>query len=124
MQETTVLQRNEDKQARIWGMLCHLTALLGIIGIPFINIAGPLIIWLLKRNLYPFVDEQGRESLNFQISMTIFALAAAILIYLKIGFFLLLIIGGANFILVVIASIRAFNGETYSYPFKIQLIKK
>ncbi len=124
VQETTVLQRNEDKQARIWGMLCHLTALLGIIGIPFINIAGPLIIWLLKRNLYPFVDEQGRESLNFQISMTIFALAAAILIYLKIGLFLLLIIAGVNFILVVIASIRAFNGETFIYPFKIQLIKK
>lgn len=124
MQETTVLQRNEDKQARIWGMLCHLTALLGIIGIPFGNIAGPLIIWLLKKNAYPFVDEQGRESLNFQISMTIFALAAAILIFLNIGFFLLLIIAGINFILVVIASIRAFNGETFIYPFKIQLIKK
>ncbi len=124
VQETTVLQRNEDKQARIWGMLCHLTALLGIIGIPFGNIAGPLIVWLLKKNVYPFVDEQGRESLNFQISMTIFALAAAILIYLKIGLFLLLIIAGVNFILVVIASIRAFNGETFIYPFKIQLIKK
>jgi uncharacterized Tic20 family protein len=47
VQENTVLLRNDDKQARIWGMLCHLTALLGIIGIPFGNIVGPLVIWLL-----------------------------------------------------------------------------
>jgi len=75
-------------------MLCHLTALLGIIGIPFGNIVGPLIIWLLKKNVYPFVNEQGKESLNFQISMTIYALAAALLILIKIGFFLLFIIAG------------------------------
>lgn len=87
MQENTVLHKNDDKQARIWGMLCHLTALLGIIGIPFGNIVGPLIIWLLKKNVYPFVNEQGKESLNFQISMTIYALAAALLIFIKIGFF-------------------------------------
>ena len=75
-------------------MLCHLTALLGIIGIPFGNIVGPLIIWLLKKNVYPFVNEQGKESLNFQISMTIYALAAALLILIKIWFFLLFIIAG------------------------------
>jgi uncharacterized protein len=75
-------------------MLCHLTALLGIIGIPFGNIVGPLIIRLLKKNVYPFVNEQGKESLNFQISMTIYALAAALLILIKIWFFLLFIIAG------------------------------
>jgi len=124
VQENTILHKNDDKQARIWGMLCHLTALLGIIGIPFGNIVGPLIIWLLKKNVYPFVNEQGKESLNFQISMTIYALAAALLILIKIGFFLLFIIAGVNFLLVVFASLKAFNGETYNYPCKITLIKK
>ena len=124
MEEDTPLNNEEDKQARIWGMLCHLTALLGMIGIPFGNVLGPLIIWLVKKNAYPFVNEQGRESLNFQLSMTIYAIAAALLIFVKIGMPLLLLVAGINFILVIIASIRAFNGETYTYPLAIRLIKK
>jgi uncharacterized Tic20 family protein len=124
VQENSVFQRSEDKQVRIWGMLCHATALIGIIGIPFGNIAGPLIIWLLKKNTNTFVDEQGRESLNFQLSMTIYALFGALLFLMKMGMFLLLLIAGINFILVVIASIKTLNGESYTYPFKIQFIKK
>jgi uncharacterized protein len=120
----TINTNNDDKKARLWGMLCHLTALIGIVGIPFGNIAGPLIIWLLKRKVYPLVDEQGKEALNFQLTMTILALAAALLIYFKIGFFLLFLVAGINFILVLIASIKTYSGEAYSYPFKIQLIKK
>jgi uncharacterized protein len=124
MSEDTPLKTEEDKQARIWGMLCHLTALLGMIGIPLGNVLGPLIIWLIKKNAYPFVNEQGKESLNFQLSMTIYAIAAALLIYVKIGMPLLLLVAGINFILVIIASIRAFNGDTYAYPLAIRLIKK
>jgi hypothetical protein len=124
MEEDTPLNTEEDKQARIWGMLCHLTALLGMIGIPLGNVLGPLIIWLVKKNTYPFVNEQGRESLNFQLSMTIYAIAAALLIFVKIGMPLLLLVAGINFILILIASIRAFNGETYTYPLAIRLIKK
>ena len=124
MSEDTPLNTEEDKQARIWGMLCHLTALLGMIGIPLGNVLGPLIIWLIKKNTYAFVNEQGKESLNFQLSMTIYAIAAALLIYVKIGMPLLLLVAGINFILVIIASIRAFNGETYTYPLAIRLIRK
>jgi len=122
--EDAPLNKEEDKQARIWGMLCHLTALLGMIGIPFGHIFGPLIIWLVKKNTYPFVNEQGRESLNFQLSMTIYAISAALLIFVKIGMPLLLLVAGINFILVIIASIRAFNGETYTYPLAMRLIRK
>jgi len=120
----TITPDQDDRRARIWGMLCHLTALLGIIGIPFGNIAGPLIVWLLKRNVYPLVAEQGKESLNFQLTMTILTLVAALLLYFKIGFFLILLIAGINFILVVIASLKTYSGESFSYPFKIQLLKK
>jgi uncharacterized protein len=124
MTEKSVIQSDNDKQFRTWGMLCHLSALLGVIGIPFGNIAGPLIIWLLKRKTSPFIDKQGRESLNFQLSMTLYALIAAILIFqLKIGMFPLFIVATVNLVLVVIASIRAFHGHTYSYLFKIQFIK-
>ena len=84
MPEDNTFYGNIDKNARIWGMLCHLTALLGIIGIPLGHLFGPLTVWLLKRNSYPFVREQGIESMNFQLSMTLYiALAAAFLYFTK-----------------------------------------
>jgi len=124
--EDNTFYGNIDKNARIWGMLCHLTALLGIIGIPLGHLFGPLTVWLLKRNSCPFVREQGIESMNFQLSMTLYiALSAAFLYFTKIGLgmILILVIAPVNALLVIIASVRAYNGETYSYPFKIRFIK-
>src|SRR5262245_10976235 len=69
-----------DNNARLWGMLAHLTALSGLIGVPFGHILGPLVIWLIKRQEIPFVDDQGKESLNFQITSVIAALVCAALI--------------------------------------------
>ncbi|MEW6533887.1 MAG: DUF4870 domain-containing protein [Thermodesulfobacteriota bacterium] len=112
-----------SKQATNWGMLCHLSALLGLVLISFGHILGPLVVWLLKRNDDPFIDEQGKESLNFQISMTIYVIIAAILCVILIGFVLLGILIIADVILIVVASVKASNGESYRYPFTIRLIK-
>jgi len=117
---------NSDKQTRVWGMLCHLTALLGLIGIPLGHLAGPFIVWLLKKDVHPFVREQGIESLNFQLSMTLYiALAAAFLYVTKLGLGMILIfvLAPINALLVIIASLTAYRGESYSYPFKIRFIK-
>lgn len=112
-----------SKQATNWGMLCHLSALLGLVLISFGHILGPLVVWLLKRNDDPFIDEQGKESLNFQISITIYVIIAAILCVILIGFVLLGILIIADVILIVVASVKASNGEGYRYPFTIRLIK-
>ncbi len=117
------VQAEEEKQARLWGMLCHLTALSFLIGVPFGNILGPLVIWLIKRNEIPFADEQGKESLNFQISMMIYALVAAVLILVIIGIFLLIGLAVFSAVMVVIASIKANDGESYRYPVTIRFIK-
>jgi hypothetical protein len=123
MSENSLLKDNEESQARIWGMLCHLTALLGLVGIPFGNIFGPLLVWLYKKKVYPYVDMQGRESLNFQLTMTILVLVAALLIYLKIGMMLIFVLASINIVLVLIASVRAYRGETVHYPFQIRFFK-
>ena len=103
-------------------MLCHLSSLLGFV-IPFGNIVGPLVIWALKKQEFPTVDSHGKESLNFQITLTIAGIIAAILCFVLIGFLLLPAILLAWVILTVIASIKANNGELYQYPFTIRLIK-
>jgi len=123
MQENPLVKSDNEKKSRIWATLCHLTALLGLIGLPFGHILGPFVVWLLKRNEYSFVNEQGKESLNFQITMTIFTAIAVLLIFIKIGFLLIFGLVTVNLILVIIASIKVSNGEHYQYPFKIRIIK-
>lgn len=112
------------QEVRTWGMACHLAALAAFIGIPFGNILGPLVIWLIKRHDDPFIEDQGKESLNFQISMTIYGVILLVLGILTFGLGLLLLIpfGIAEVVFVVIAAIRANDGEYYRYPFTIRFI--
>lgn len=117
------MTEHEDKQSHTWGMLCHVTALSAFIGIPFGNIIGPLIIWLIKKEEFSFVDEQGKESLNFQISMTIYSIISAILCLVFIGFLLLIVVIIADIVLVIMATVKTSRGEGYTYPFTIRLIK-
>ena len=106
---------------RMWAMFAHLSALAGFI-IPFGSSLGPLIIWQIKKNEYPLVDDQGKEALNFQITMAIAFVASLILIVVLIGFVLIWVVGLFDLIMIVIASIRANNGERYRYPFTLRLV--
>ena len=58
------------QEQKTWGMIAHLSALVGLI-IPFGNILGPLVVWLVKKDTMPFVDDQGKEALNFNITLAI-----------------------------------------------------
>ena len=106
---------------RQWAMFAHLSALIGFI-IPFGNLLGPLVIWLMKKETMPFVDQQGKEALNFQITVTIAMMISAILIIVVIGFVLMFIIGLAALILTIMAGIKANEGVAYRYPFTLRLI--
>jgi hypothetical protein len=112
----------DDKDERMWGMFCHLSALSGFI-IPFGNIIGPLIIYSMKKEEYAFVADQGKESLNFQISMLIYLIISGIAVLLVIGIFMLVVLGLVSLILTVVASVRANDGEHYRYPLCIRFIK-
>jgi uncharacterized Tic20 family protein len=90
---------------------------------PFGNILGPLVLWLVKKDEYPLVADQGKEALNFQISMTIYYLIAAVLILVIIGIVLLVVLGVFSLIMTIIAMIKANSGERYRYPLAIRLIK-
>ncbi|NJL64441.1 MAG: DUF4870 domain-containing protein [Methylacidiphilales bacterium] len=87
------MRENNSQRVRIWAMLCHLSALIWIplvclflIGIPlyipFLNIVAPLTVWHFKKKLNPWIDFQGRESLNFQLSLAIYNLIIILLLVL------------------------------------------
>lgn len=109
------------KDERTWAMLCHLSTLAGFV-IPFGNIAGPLVIWLIKKDEFFLVDDQGKEALNFQISMTIYVIASIILMLLLIGIPLLVGLGLFDLIVTVIAAIKANDGVKYRYPLSIRFV--
>lgn len=111
-----------NQQEKTFGMLCHLLALAGFV-FPFGNILGPLVMWLVKKDEFPFVNSQGKESLNFQISVTIYAIGAAVLSIVGIGLVLLPVVAVFSLVMVILATIQANNGVAYSYPLCIRLIK-
>jgi uncharacterized Tic20 family protein len=106
---------------RMWGMFCHLSALAAFI-IPLGSIIGPLIIWSIKKQEYPFVDDQGKEALNFNISMVIYLIISGILFLLIIGIFMLAAVLIFRLVMTIIAAIRANNGEAFRYPLTIRFI--
>lgn len=119
------VSKEVNRDARMWSMFCHLAGLAGFV-IPVIlsGIIAPLIIWQIKKDDHPFIDENGKEALNFQISIGIYALVSILLIpVFCIGAFLLTAVGIFNLVFMLIAAIKANNGFHYSYPLCIRFIK-
>ncbi len=155
------MKEKTKQQMRIWAMLCHLSALLGwillcflvFLGIPLylpLNVLPPLIIWRFKKSQYPWIDFQGKESLNFQLSLTFytFIAIATSLILILISFSLAMTNNGSindlkntldslliilislilfklvlQSFLVTFAAVKAYNGEHYRYPFTIRVLR-
>ncbi len=107
---------------RTWTVLCHASALLGLFFHFLGHIFGPLIVWLLKRGDGAEIDAHGKESLNFQLSMLIYDAVAVILCFVLIGIPILLLLWVLNTVLVIVASIKASEGELYRYPLTIRFI--
>ncbi len=111
-----------SKDERMWGMLCHLTAFSGYL-IPFGSVLGPLIVWMIKKDEMPFVDDQGKESLNFQLTMLIAVIVSVILMFVFIGFLLFGVLVIFQIIVIIMAGIKANDGVKYRYPYTIRFIK-
>lgn len=122
MNQETESSTVEDKDARTWAMICHLSALTGYV-LPFGNIIGPLIVWLIKKDEYAFVDAQGKEAINFQITVTIACIISIVLIFILIGFVLLGIVAVYALVMMIVAAVKANEGVNYQYPYVIRLLK-
>ena len=112
-----------NKNARMWAMICHLAGLAGIILPASGNIVAPLIVWQIKKDDNPFIDEQGKEAVNFQISMSIYFIASVFLCFICVGAFLVAATIIVFFVFLLIAAVKANNGYHYRYPLTIRFIK-
>ena len=118
----TTKELADPNAARTWCMFCHLSALAGYL-MPLGNIIGPLVVWSIQKDKIAGVDEHGRNSLNFQISITIALLVSFVLCFFCIGIPLVFGLLIADIICVVIASVQASNGQMFKYPLTIRFLK-
>ena len=109
-------------EEKTMGMLCHLLVVVGAI-VPFACVIGPLIIWVMKKDQMPFVDSEGKEALNFGITVAIAFVICSLLMFVFIGFLLLPLVWLALLILGILATVSANKGQPYRYPVSIRLIK-
>lgn len=116
--EPTPAESNDEpsSESRGWAVAAHLLPFLGL------SFVGPLIVWLIKREDDPFVEEHSREALNFQISVLIYGIISAFLILLIIGIFMLFALAIFAFVAAVVAAVKAANGDDFRYPLTIRLV--
>jgi uncharacterized Tic20 family protein len=110
-----------NQSARNWAMWAHLSAFSGHF-IPFGHVLGPLVIWCIKKDEIPFVNDQGKEALNFQITMTIAFIVAGISIFVLVGFVLLPAVWIFDIVVTIIAAVKANEGVPYRYPLTLRFI--
>ncbi|MBJ2261545.1 hypothetical protein PSFL_28980 [Pseudomonas sp. DD1] len=112
----------QNKEVRQWAMLCHFAAFLGLV-FPFGSVLGPLILWQVKKDMDPLIDDQGKEALNFQLTVAIAWLVCFVLGFVVIGFLLMVVLVIAALILTIIGGVKANKGIAYRYPLTWRLIK-
>ncbi len=112
----------QNKEVRQWAMLCHFAAFLGLV-FPFGSVLGPLILWQVKKDMDPLIDDQGKEALNFQLTVAIAWLVCFVLGFVVIGFLLMVVLVIAALILTIIGGVKANKDIAYRYPLTWRLIK-
>ncbi len=114
------------KDDRLWATLIHLGGVIGgwsaAIALPGGNVLLPLILWLIKREGSAFINDQGKEVLNFQITVTIAAIGCAVLAVFCIGVPMLIALGIYALVVGILGAIKANEGVAYRYPVTIRLI--
>jgi uncharacterized Tic20 family protein len=119
MKEIRVLSETE----RNWAMFCHLSAFAGYFFPFFGSILGPLICWLSRKDESIWVNENGKASMNFQLSFLLYVLLALPLCLILIGFLIIGFLIVFNIVCIIIGSIRASKGEEFKYPLAIPFIQ-
>lgn len=114
---TQVTVESNPEIERNWAMLSHV---LGLILVPFVNILGPYVVWLIKKDKSSFIDAHAKEAVNFQITCAIAYLISYWLCAVLVGYLLMGVVFLTDLFLVFTAAIKAKNGEAFRYPFSLR----
>jgi uncharacterized Tic20 family protein len=107
---------NSDSEDRTWAMLCHLVGI-----IPGCIIT--LVLWTMKKDDSRYVDDQGKEALNFQLTLLAGDILSFITLWIYIGVVLWIAVFAVRIAFSLLATMAANKGEMYRYPFAARLVK-
>jgi uncharacterized Tic20 family protein len=117
------MELDETKnEYKTWAIFCHLITFISF-GIPFGNFVGVLTLWLLKRKESDLVNENGKEAINFQILCYLVCIICLLLWPFGIGIVIALFFGIYACFEIVLAAIKANQGQVYRYRFSLRLLK-
>jgi uncharacterized protein len=111
-----------DQEVRTTAVAAHLSTFAGLV-VPFGSVIGPLAVWLTRRDRDPFIDDAGREALNFGISIAIYGVVALVGALMLVGIPLLMVGVIAWVVLASLAAVKASQGQSYRYPLTIRLVR-
>ncbi|MBO1198287.1 DUF4870 domain-containing protein [Staphylococcus simiae] len=89
----------------------------------FTSFVGPLVIWLIKKEESEFVNQQGKNFLNYAISYSIYLIASLVLTIVLIGYIPLFILSIAGFVYTIMAIVTVNKGQDFVVPLSIEIIK-
>jgi len=119
----TVKNVTVDSDVKNWMIICHLASFAGAFGMPIGNVIGPLVVWLIKKDESEEIDYHGKESINFQITLTIYMLISIVLCFLFIGFALVPAVLMFGTVFTIIATVKTNDGDRYRYPLSIRFLR-
>ena len=111
-----------DEEIRTTAVVAHLSTFAGLV-VPFGSVIGPLAVWLTRRDRDPFIDQAGREALNFGISIAIYGSVLVVAALMLVGIPLLMVGVVAWVVLASLATVKASQGQAYRYPLTLRLIR-
>jgi uncharacterized Tic20 family protein len=111
-----------DETVRNTAVAAHLSTFAGLI-VPFGSVIGPLAVWLTRRDRDPFIDQAGREALNFGITIAIYGSVLLVAALMLVGIPFLIIGVVAWVVLASLAAVKASQGQAYRYPLTLRLIR-
>ena len=114
--------RELSEAERNWAMLCHLSAFAGFF-FPFGGVIGPLICWLTRKDESLWVDQNGKSSLNFQLSILLYMVLSVPLCFIIVGIPIVIFLVFLKVICITIGSVKASKGEDFHYPLSIPFIQ-
>jgi uncharacterized Tic20 family protein len=111
----------DDRDARMWAMILHLSQLANFVA-PMAGIIAPIVIWQIKKDEYPEIDQHGRIVVNWMLSGLIYGVVSFLLFFLIIGIPMMAILGVLAVVFPIIGGIKANQGEIWKYPLSISFL--
>lgn len=109
-------------EERTYALFLHLLLLGNFVGLPIISLVVQIAMWLAKRKESPFIDDHGREAINFHLSLLLWGLIAALTFILCIGIPLAIVVFILSIACPILMAVRTNNGEFVRYPMTFRFL--